>query len=243
MTVGHTHCDVDQMFSNFSPFLRDSNVWTLEDLVRICRASFTPAPEFHKLERVRKCMFLFFFHVQVLCMYWVVNLFLVFLCMHVQVLDYRMLMVNHIQKQWDGTSVPHCFKLERRSRLQFMIPETTTVERVFKKNGRLIKEVVTTTVLPLSSDLPVVGDASLDNVHDDPVVLQFKEFMSTESKFNTSAWQPRRGLLVLTSLPALKTLAWFLVYQLTCRRSVIPLVNLECTWANPTFAFGKRFVI
>jgi hypothetical protein len=46
---GHTHNDVDQMFSCFSKALRHSNVFTLHDLVRICGLSY-PNPYFVHLD-------------------------------------------------------------------------------------------------------------------------------------------------------------------------------------------------
>jgi hypothetical protein len=69
MTVGHTHCDVDQMFSRFAPKLRVENIWTLEDMVRVCREAFTkPVPVFFKIQRVRVLKFRLFIYVLISCL-------------------------------------------------------------------------------------------------------------------------------------------------------------------------------
>ena len=49
---GHTHNDVDQMFSRFSDVLNCSNILTTRDIVRVCRSSYSPKPDFIHLENM-----------------------------------------------------------------------------------------------------------------------------------------------------------------------------------------------
>jgi hypothetical protein len=39
LPVGHTHCDIDQLFSRVSVHLYGSNCWDFADLLRKCRAA------------------------------------------------------------------------------------------------------------------------------------------------------------------------------------------------------------
>lgn len=44
LLVGHTHENIDQLFSRFAVALRKADVWTMDDLASIGRKCFTPAP-------------------------------------------------------------------------------------------------------------------------------------------------------------------------------------------------------
>jgi hypothetical protein len=49
---GHTHNDVDQMFSRLSVALQERDVLCMDDLVSICKAAYSPAPAFVHLDNV-----------------------------------------------------------------------------------------------------------------------------------------------------------------------------------------------
>ena len=53
LNKGHTHEDVDQMFSSFSSALTRAEVWTVEDLHNILRGSMKVEPVIRPLEEVR----------------------------------------------------------------------------------------------------------------------------------------------------------------------------------------------
>jgi hypothetical protein len=44
MHVGHTHENIDQMFSRFSVAIAKENIYTLDQLMSVCKKSFTPNP-------------------------------------------------------------------------------------------------------------------------------------------------------------------------------------------------------
>ncbi len=53
--MGHTHEDVDQMFSRFSVALKEKDVFTIEELQAIIKDSFTfrgEKPELHVINKV-----------------------------------------------------------------------------------------------------------------------------------------------------------------------------------------------
>jgi hypothetical protein len=52
MLVGHTHEDIDQMFSRFSTRLNKHNAPTIKTLHSVCKASFSPTPTFDYLDEV-----------------------------------------------------------------------------------------------------------------------------------------------------------------------------------------------
>jgi len=44
LLVGHTHENIDQLFSRMAVSLRKSDVWTMNDLAAVGRGCFTPTP-------------------------------------------------------------------------------------------------------------------------------------------------------------------------------------------------------
>ena len=44
LLVGHTHENIDQLFSRMAISLRKSDVWTIQDLASVGRQCFTPTP-------------------------------------------------------------------------------------------------------------------------------------------------------------------------------------------------------
>lgn len=45
LPVGHTHCDVDQMFSRWTSYVAGRDVYTLDEMIAYFEASYTPTPE------------------------------------------------------------------------------------------------------------------------------------------------------------------------------------------------------
>lgn len=45
LPVGHTHCDIDQMFSKWVDFISRHNVYTIDELVSLISLAYTPIPE------------------------------------------------------------------------------------------------------------------------------------------------------------------------------------------------------
>ena len=50
LPVGHTHEDVDQMFSRFSLYLEKHDAVTPQELVTAIEASYTPTPKVHEIK-------------------------------------------------------------------------------------------------------------------------------------------------------------------------------------------------
>jgi hypothetical protein len=49
---GHSHDDIDQVFSKFSTRLKINDVRVVSDMITICEASTSPKPVFKRLEKV-----------------------------------------------------------------------------------------------------------------------------------------------------------------------------------------------
>ena len=52
LPVGHTHEDIDQMFSRFAVYLKGNNVYDMDELFTALKTSFTPSPEFIHLTKM-----------------------------------------------------------------------------------------------------------------------------------------------------------------------------------------------
>jgi hypothetical protein len=52
LPVGHTHDDVDQMFSCFSTPLKRAEIFELKDIEDVCKANYSPTPQFFHLEHM-----------------------------------------------------------------------------------------------------------------------------------------------------------------------------------------------
>ena len=52
LPVGHTHDDVDQMFSCFSTPLKRAEIFELQDIVNVCKSTYEPKPQFFHLEHM-----------------------------------------------------------------------------------------------------------------------------------------------------------------------------------------------
>ena len=52
MMVGHTHDDIDQMFSRFSAKLHNKNAVTISQLSTVCHNGYTPNPVVEVVEEV-----------------------------------------------------------------------------------------------------------------------------------------------------------------------------------------------
>jgi sporulation protein YlmC with PRC-barrel domain len=52
LPVGHTHDDVDQMFSCFSTPLKRAEIFELQDITNVCQSNYVPKPQFFHLEHM-----------------------------------------------------------------------------------------------------------------------------------------------------------------------------------------------
>jgi hypothetical protein len=52
LPVGHTHDDVDQMFSCFSTPLKRAEIFELKDIADVCKSNYEPKPQFYHLDHM-----------------------------------------------------------------------------------------------------------------------------------------------------------------------------------------------